>query len=211
MVAQNTKRTTRHTPTSQRSLFAPRLPSAADVSGPDTRCAISPIEKRRDGGTRYWCSAHRADATAKGGKPAKRCRGADRVSLADDQIEVLDLDKYRGGVALWGAVPAVYDTTRRPMDSGIHVHARLRPQAVKELDFTYRAVRLVGKRLPAEGILVNENDAIYYMVSSVFGFSMSFVPCTHCGWPHLDKDWFSVQPCRGIQRRVAMDSGRLWP
>ena len=39
---------------------------------------------------------------------------------------------------------------------------------------------------------VTEIDAIYYMVSSLFGFPMSLVICTHCSWPHLDKDWFSV-------------------
>lgn len=82
------------------------------------------------------------------------------------------------------------------MDSGIHIHARPKKGSEKEIDFTYRAVRLVGNNLQAEGIVVNETDAIYYMVSSVFGFSMSFVPCTHCSWPHLDKDWFSVHPHR---------------
>jgi hypothetical protein len=25
---------------------------------------------------------------------------------------------------------------------------------------------------------------------------MTFVTCTYCGWPHLDKDWFSVHPHR---------------
>ena len=36
----------------------------------------------------------------------------------------LNLDQYPGGVGLWGAVPPVYDTTRLPLDFGIHVHAR---------------------------------------------------------------------------------------
>lgn len=180
----------------QGSLFAPDLSSPGKVAGPDVPCAIAPVEKRRDGGTRYWCSAHRADATAKGGTPTQKCRAADRVPVGADEIKTLDLDQYRGGVALWGAVPAVYDTTRHPMDSGIHIHARPEAGSEKEIDLTYRAVRLVGKGLPPEGIVVNETDAIYYMVSSVFGFAMSFVPCAHCGWPHLDKDWFSVHPHR---------------
>lgn len=180
----------------QSSLFPPDLPSPLQVAGPDVPCDVFAIEKRRDGGTRYWCRAHRADATAKGGTPAKKCRLADKVPLLPEEIQTLKIDKYRGGVALWGAVPAVYDTTRRPMDSGIHIHARPKPGSEKELDFTYRAVRLVGKKLPANGIIVNESDAIYYMISSVFGFSMSFVACTYCGWPHLDKDWFSVHPHR---------------
>jgi hypothetical protein len=166
------------------------------VAGPDVPCDVVAIEKRRDGGTRYWCRAHRADATAKGGTPARKCRAADTVPIRADEILTLDLNKYLGGVALWGAVPAVYDTTRLPMDRGIHVHARPTPESEKELDFTYRAVRLLGKGLPDEGAVVSEIDAIYFMVSSVFRFPMSYVTCTHCGWPHLDKDWFSVHPHR---------------
>ena len=34
------------------------------------------------------------------------------------------------------------------------------------------------------------------MVSSVFGFDMPDVRCTYCGYPHLDKDWFSIHPHR---------------
>src|SRR5947208_7795320 len=108
----------------QRSLFVPYLPSPAKVNGPDVPCDIAPIEKRRDGVTRYWCRSHRADATAKGGTPAAKCRAADLIPIRVDQILTLDLNKYLGGVALWGAVPAVYDTTHLPMDRGIHVHTR---------------------------------------------------------------------------------------
>lgn len=197
MVVQRTgNRTPRRQGTRQRSLFGPSLPSAVEVGGPEVACDVVAIEKRRDGGTRYWCRAHRADATAKGGKPARKCRAADTIPIRPEEILTLDLDKYLGGVALWGAVPAVYDTTRLPMDRGIHVHARLTPESKKEMDETRRAVRLVGSGLPADGVVVYEIDAIYYMVSSVFDFPMQYVTCTHCGWAHLDKDWFSVHPHR---------------
>lgn len=180
----------------QLALFAPSVPSTLDVAGPNEPCDVVAVQKRRDGGTRYWCRAHRADATAKGGTRAARCRRADMIPIGADETLTLDLTKYPGGVALWGAVPAIYDTTRRKMDRGIHVHARLTPESSKEMDLTYRAVRLVGCGLPEEGLVINEIDAIYYMVSSIFGFPMTFVTCTHCGWPHLDKDWFSVHPHR---------------
>jgi hypothetical protein len=101
----------------------------------------------------------------------------------------------------------VYDTTPQPMDRGIHVHARLTPESEKELDFTYRAVQLVGKGLPDEGAVVSDIDAIYYMISSVFGFPMIYVTCTHCGWPHLDKDWFAVHPHR---RHLCAGCGKLF-
>ncbi len=208
MVAQRAdNKTPQPVPSRQRSLFAPELPSTLQVAGPDVPCDIIDIEKRRDGGTRYWCRAHRADATAKGGIRASKCRAADAIPIRPDEVLTLDLDKYLGGVALWGAVPAVYDTTRQKMDRGIHVHARLLPNSPKEMDFTYRAVKLIGKGLPDAGAVVSEIDAIYYMVSTVFGFPMIFVECTHCGWPHLDKDWFSVHPHR---RHLCNGCGELF-
>jgi len=197
MVTQGSDKSTSHRQGArQPSLFGPNLPSMIEVGGPEVPCDVVAIEKRRDGGTRFWCRTHRSDATAKGGTPASRCRAADVVPIRPDEILPLDLSKYLGGVALWGAVPAVYDTTRLPMDRGIYVHARPTPESEKETDLTYRAVRLAGRGLPNEGALVSETDAIYFMVSSVFGFPMCYVNCTHCGFPHLDKDWFSVHPHR---------------
>src|ERR1700730_6494690 len=87
-------------------------------------CDIKPVGKRRDGGTRYWCLAHKADATAKYGRRAKVCRAAHLPPILPEEFLELDLDQYRGGVALWGAVPPIYDTTCLPLDFGIHVHAR---------------------------------------------------------------------------------------
>jgi hypothetical protein len=179
----------------QQSLLASNQYSAVEVTGPAVSCDVVAIEKRRDGGTRFWCRAHRADATAKYGKPASKCRAADSIPI-HFQAKILDLDRYLGGVALWGAAPAVYDTTKLPMERGIHVHARPTPKSEKEIDLTFEAVQIVGKGLPGEGIVVNQIDAIYHLVSSVFGFTTRFVTCTHCGWPHLDKDYFSVHPHR---------------
>jgi hypothetical protein len=42
-------------------------------------------------------------------------------------------------------------------------------------------VQLFRRGLPEEGVVVSELDAIYYMISSIFGFPMTFVTCTHCG------------------------------
>ena len=90
----------------------------------------------------------------------------------------------------------VNDTTTLPMDRGIHVHARTHPGAKKEMDRTFRGIRILADRLPEEGIFISELDAIYYMVTSVFGFEMRHVICSYCGYPHLDRDWFSTHPHR---------------
>lgn len=154
-------------------------------------CKIVPVEKRRDGGTRYWCLTHKADATAKYGIPATNCRYA-HVPLihAQDKLE-LNINKYQAGVAIWGAVPPIYDTTCLSPEKGIHVHARSVPGTKKEIDDSFRSVRLIASGGEFE---IHELDAIYFMVSSIFRKRMKYIACPNCNWPHLDKDWFSVHP-----------------
>ena len=166
-------------------------------------CQIVPVGKRRDGGTRYWCLKHRADATAKYGKPAAECLRAHIAEPAPSERVTIDTATYPGGLALWGAVPPVYDTTTRAMDRGIHVHARKTPKGKKVIDETYRHVDLLheGNRYP-----ISELDAIYFMVSTVFGFPVKSLLCDKCGYSHLDKDWFSVHAhkvhlCAGCGRK----------
>ncbi len=55
--------------------------------------------------------------------------------------------------------------------------------------------------------MISELDAIYHMVTSVFGFQMKYVECTLCGYPHLDKDWFSLH---AHQRHLCAGCGRLF-
>lgn len=160
-------------------------------------CEIIAVGKRRDGGTRYWCLEHKADATAKYGRRARHCRYAHVLPIKPREVLSLDLGAYAGGVALWGAVPPVYDTTRLPLDRGIHVHARRVAAGSKEIDATYRQVRLLASPVgQKKGAIISELDAIYYMVTSVFGYPMKYIECSYCGYPHLDKDWFSVHAHR---------------
>jgi len=101
---------------------------------------------------------------------------------------------YSGGIAIWGAVPAVYDTTSLPMDRGIHVHARRKAGAKKVIDQTFRQVSVSVKTdlITQHQIAIGELDAIYHMVSRVFNKSIKFIECPFCNYPHLDRDWFSV-------------------
>jgi len=180
----------------QQDLFSSAKQSEVAPPSSSSGCRVVPVGRRRDGGMRYWCLSHKSDATAKYGKPLTGCRASHEAPMRETDTFNLNIDRYRGGIALWGAVPAVYDTTELPMDRGIHVHARITPSAKKEMDRTFRAVRILGKLLPEKGILVSELDAIYYMATSIFGYSMKHVVCSYCEYPHLDKDWFSVHPHR---------------
>jgi hypothetical protein len=171
-------------------------------------CEIVEVGRRRDGGHRYWCLQHKANATAKYGKRASECVAAADPEVSEEESFVLDPLKYPGGIALWGAVPPVYDTTTLPVDRGIHVHARMKPGTEeKEIDRTFRKVTVLnrGADLFERQTTVGELDAIYFMVSSVFKKPVSFVKCTLCGFPHLDRDWFSVHP---HQRHLCHGCGR---
>ena len=168
-------------------------------------CDIHAVGRRRDGGTRYWCLRHKSDATAKYGKRSRACRAAHLKPATEEETLLLDVDAYPGGVAMWGAVPPVYDTSLRPVDRGIHVHARRTSNGLKEIDRTYRAVRIESRNGSETGLLVTELDAIYFMVSSIFGYEMREIRCPLCGFSHLDKDWFSVHP---HQRHLCAGCGR---
>ena len=186
----------------------PRLFDGYEDGGHDAvSCEVVAVGKRRDGGTRYWCLTHRADATAKYGRRAAVCRGAHIPVISERETLGLHLDSYSGGVALWGAVPPVYDTTVQPLDRGIHVHARKTLGSEKILDDTFRAVRIFAPALPSDGTLVTEFDAIYHMVSSVFGYTTKPIACPYCAFFHLDRDWFSVHP---HQRHLCSGCGRYF-
>lgn len=175
-----------------------------------SNCEIVQVGKRRDGANRYWCLAHRANATAKYGVAAEACVAAGDEPISEAETLCLDPRLYPGGVALWGSVPAVYDTTSRPIDRGIHVHARREAGGEKQIDLTYRKLRIpVAVDLLSHGWSeVDEIDAINYMISGVFGFETIAVACTHCGFAHLDRDWFAVHEhrrhqCHGCGRQFS--------
>ena len=176
-------------------------------SRPASTCEIVSVGKRRDGGTRYWCLTHRANATAKYGQRATACHGAHIPMITDRDTLDLHLDGYSGGVALWGAVPPVYDATEKALDRGIHVHARKTSGGDKLLDETVRAVRIFSRSLQRDGTLVTDLDAIYHMVSSIFGYTTKLIVCPHCNASHLDRDWFSVHP---HQRHLCAGCGRYF-
>ncbi len=177
------------------------------IIGDKSYCNVTPVGKRRDGGTRYWCLTHKADATAKYGRPALHCRAAHIVPVSADETMLLNIDEYPGGVALWGAVAPIYDTTRLPLERGIHVHARKTRNGAKNIDKTVRSIRLMGGGISPSGVLLTEPEAIYYMVSTVFGFELRHVRCPHCGYSHLDKDWFSVHK---HQRHLCAGCGKYF-
>ena len=113
-------------------------------------CHIEHIGKQRNGRPRFWCKVHQASATGRYGARLEICEGAYRDQIAQNVLE-LDATDFPGGVALWGAVPAVYDTTNLPVETGIHVHARKGSEGNKEIDATFDAVAIIYERMRAAG------------------------------------------------------------
>lgn len=178
-------------------------------------CHIVRMPKPRNGKSKYWCVSHDAAATARFGGRMPRCEGAYRT-IADFRRFRLEPERYPGGVALWGAVEPVYNTSRTPAEKGIHVHARLRPGGKKEIDLTYDAVELsVPRDLFGEGTaLITGETAVAYYLSRFLDRQIDTIFCTHCDTPHLDSDWFAVKPhrvhlCHGCNKLFKMETRRV--
>lgn len=174
-------------------------------------CNIVEVGKRRDRGFRYWCLTHRSDATAKFGERLNRCVGADDPDTSGD-VCILKPGDYPGGIAIWGAVPPVYDTSEYRLDRGIHLHARRVPDGPKDIDRTYRNLRVTidTDLLTHQDLEIGEQEAIYHMVSRVFGKDLKYIECPFCKYPHLDRDWFAVHPhkrhlCHGCGKKFSDD------
>ena len=186
-------------------------------------CVIRPVGRRRDGASRSWCMAHRANATGKHGIQLARCVAADRAPLRGADVLDLEIAKYLGGVSVTALFPPVYDTTGLLADRGIHVRAR--PADIERagrgngndsggiscsirggdssdggdaLDRVSEAVRVVDPaKLPhAESLLISAMDAIYYRVAESLDRNVIYLECTYCKYPHLDEDWYGVHAHR---------------
>lgn len=105
----------------------------------------------------------------------------------------LDLDpaQYPGGVGIWGALPAIYDTTNFPVEHGVHVHARRTKARMKEIDASYGEVRVI---VGSSSTTITEASATPYVAGAVLGIPLRDVSCPSCGAAHLDTDRFAVHP-----------------
>jgi hypothetical protein len=158
-------------------------------------CQIRFAGKHRNGKDRYWCSVHRSDASSGDGRPP--CRGALGTVRS---MKVLDIDPsdYPGGVALWGAVAPVYDSTKLPLETGIHVHARPEAGSAKGIDDTFDVVHLIGAGTEHNSptVTVTSDAAISYYLSRFQNRDVVSLRCPLCNEAHLDSDVFAISPHR---------------
>jgi hypothetical protein len=160
-------------------------------------CSIEQVGKQRNGRPRFWCSVHQAPATGRYGVRLEKCESAYR-DIDYSKVFDLNAEAFPGGIALWGAVPPVFDTTGLPAETGIHVHARRESDGEKEIDATYDAVRMKYRRdLLDEGqTIITRDTAVNFYISRFLKRDVKYLFCIHCGELHLDADYFAVHPHR---------------
>jgi hypothetical protein len=162
-----------------------------------TNCSIEQVGKQRNGKPRYWCSVHRAGATGRFGARLAICEGAYLHAAQRPALEI-DPANYPGGIAIWGAVPPVFDTTNMPAESGIHVHARGSLDDSKEIDDTFDAVVILHRRdlLEAQRTRITSEVAVNFYLSRFAQRDIRLLRCPRCGEVHLDSGYFAVKPHR---------------
>jgi transposase-like protein len=108
----------------------------------------------------------------------------------------LDLEAWPGGIAMWGAVEAVFDTTSLSPDVGVHVHARQTVGGHKVEDKTFDAVRIKNRRTLFDDtdILITSETAVNYYLSKFMNREIRHLFCIRCGEPHLDAGYYAIKP-----------------
>ena len=136
------------------------------------------------------------------------CEAHDRVICRSKTIE-LDPGDYPGGIAVWGAVEPIFDTTSSLEPTGVHLHARRGKNDPKFIDDTFDAVTLRYKRdLLDDGAALIDSAAAQAFYLSVFvGNEVECLFCTYCGNPHTDTDAFAINPHR---RHLCLSCGRYF-
>lgn len=175
---------------------------------PSSQCEIRNVGLARNGSPRFWCVVHRADATGKGGVQLDRCKGYGPAPKSESAIE-FDPEDYPGGLALWGSVSPVFDTTHLPVHRGVHVHARKEAEGPKEIDDTYDRVTFSYRRdlLDNGKVTIDGDTAVAHYLANFVGNQVDCLFCTYCGNPHADTDTFAVIP---HQRHLCHACGRLF-
>jgi hypothetical protein len=150
-------------------------------------CSISMIGKQRNGAPRLWCVVHRAQA-----RTFDRCIRATEPTTPPTKVKV-ELAKYPGGVALWGALPPVINTATAPGESGVHVHARRVAAGKKKIDATFDEVTVIDGD---NEIRVTATSATAFNISRLFGQNVKYLQCPRCEEAHIDAGEFAARPHR---------------
>jgi len=115
----------------------------------------------------------------------------DEVLLKPDKLKVLNLEpeKYPGGIAIWGALPAVFNSSACPDDEdGVHVHARMEVGGPKQIDETFDIVRINinSENGTTQTFDVNGSATANYNISTILKKKLKYLICPTCKNVHSD-------------------------
>lgn len=160
-------------------------------------CAITSVGKFRNGSPKAWCQTH-----ARVVRPAVDNTCPDKELALKLKCLSLDLDRYSGGIGIWGSLSPAIDTANANVDEesllrGVHVHARPDLISSKEVDNTYDVVALYsGSTLV---VTLDTASSTALVQSRIAGIGSSLISCPRCGVEHIDEGWFAVVPHRKHQ------------
>lgn len=106
-------------------------------------------------------------------------------------LSAIELSDFPGGVAAWGALPAVFDSHDQAFDRGVHIHARFNESGKKIIDKSFSEIEV---RWQGKSVLLTEDSAVSYTMSSIFDFAIVSLYCDHCDAELLDKGLSAVRP-----------------
>jgi hypothetical protein len=112
-----------------------------------------------------------------------------RKAIQPDRSINIEMDRYPGGVQIWGSNPAIAWTSSRTEESAIHVHAYA-TQERRVIDNTYGSVFLEGEHLDIEMIRVWQIQKMIPDLKS----KISVVFCPRCNSSQFDQGIYAVIP-----------------
>jgi transcription elongation factor Elf1 len=112
---------------------------------------------------------------------------------SNNEILILEPLKYKGGIAIWGALNPVYNTHDTLKESGVHVHAREEVGGVKVIDATFEIVRVQYlKDGKTNWFEINGFDASQYNIATIFKRKLKYLICPICNNVHSDSGFNAV-------------------
>jgi hypothetical protein len=92
----------------------------------------------------------------------------------------INLNEYRGGIGVWGAVAPLLRGPYPPEDEpGVHLHARKTPRREKEIDASFSKVTISNGEVTQREVV--EDEAVGFMFAQILQIPVTNLACESCG------------------------------
>ncbi|MEO3405881.1 hypothetical protein AAFN85_18360 [Mucilaginibacter sp. CAU 1740] len=96
---------------------------------------------------------------------------------------------FPGGIAIWGALPAVFNSSAMiDEDDGVHVHARMTIGGPKQIDETFDIVRIHIDSAESSSVYfdIDGTATANYNISTILKKNLKYLLCPSCNKVHTD-------------------------